>query len=256
MQLKPFPAQGGWYGNPKIPFSPRIKPGSSGRRWPGCGADPAPGHSPRRAPSPASSQNFAYPASATNEPPQNPSPPPTEAALHPTMPSGPDLCTASDWLTFTSEEAGFSIQYPDETHVENNDFGVVFWLKPGCYPNAKCAITNRITIRPLQNAQQLPIQDFIVQKYDLANTPPYPDSLEKYQETGYFIEIGDVKAFRVEAGVSLGLEPEIFIPNGDQVLWIYYSSAAIGGGPIPPCGKTLEILGEMLETIVLFPPTQ
>ncbi len=210
-----------------------------------------------------------YPPPPTNTAPPPPTITPTPPG-YPAPPLGPlmsiDYCAnMGQWLTYTNQTAGFSIQYPSEStlydHQTNADLTqdfsllVSFNLYPHCYQSPSGCGENMVGIAILQNPQQLRLDEFIEQKFQLSTDPPSVNALENYEETGYFVEIGGVRSLRVEGGIHDSAIPEIFIPHGNRVLVV-----AIGRGMMPPfgppCNQMLQLLDQMLDTLVLFPPQQ
>ncbi|GAB4581299.1 MAG: hypothetical protein Fur0022_40460 [Anaerolineales bacterium] len=208
---------------------------------------------------------YPPPPTATPFPTVTPTPP-----GYPAPPLGPlasvDYCTdMGQWLTYTNLSAGFSIQYPSETTLYDNQansdltqdysYLVGFNLYPHCYESPSECGANEVGVMVFQNPQQLRMDEFIEQKFELFTNPPSVHALENYQETGYFVEIGGVRSLRVEGGIHDSNIPEIFIPHGNRVL-----AVAIGRGMMPPftppCAVMLQLLDQMLNTLVLFPPQQ
>lgn len=189
-----------------------------------------------------------------------PYPPPTLGPL-----ASIDYCAnMGQWLTYTNQAAGFSIQYPSEAKVHNPALAdvtqdhsriVSFTLYPHCYTDSQGCNSDQVSIQVLQNPQELQINEFIEQEFQLTTSPPSKDASKNYQETGYFVDIGGVHSFRVEAGIRPAAQPEIFVPHGNRVLLI-----AIGRGMMPPfgppCKQILQLLDQMLNTLILFPPQQ
>lgn len=215
-----------------------------------------------------------YPPPATATPPL-PTPtldaplayPPPGNAPEPS--ATPDRCVGmGQWLTFTDPVAGYTISYPGEASVQatNNPqmkdvyISASFRVLTDCY-NIGCSGLNSIYIHVYHNPDLLALQPFIEQTFHLYDSSEFPNLTTNYEETGYFTKAGagqDIRAFRIENGVTLTGGVNVFIENEDRVLLIGASRTSKGAMPpyAPPCIKSLEILDTMLNSLILFPPTQ
>jgi len=175
--------------------------------------------------------------------------------------NGTDLCIdVGEWVAYTNSEAGYSIKYPKESLTreltgavkEFKDISIK--LYPSCY-GEQCSGSNKVIVAIRENPQHLPIEDFVEQEFSLHSSPPLENSLTNFQESSHFISVANVQALRIEDGITLA-KPDIFIPHGDIVIWVYISRPN-GDGAVPPfdspCDTTLKLLDEILSSLSLFP---
>lgn len=189
----------------------------------------------------------------TPTPSKTPTPRPT---ITPT-PIPSECKLVGQWENYTDSVAGYSLKYPAEAQLlespsmNQTHRSVSIFLKPSCY-NVSCGGQNRVIVSLLYSPEQLPIREFVEQKFHLQSNPPLNNSLQNYQETSLFVTIANVQALRIEAGITPA-QPDIFIPHGQKVIHIYVMEDAMLPPYGPPCGKTLELLDEILASITLLP---
>lgn len=193
-------------------------------------------------------------------------PPPGNA---PEPSATPDYCVGmGQWLTFTDPVAGYSISYPGEaifiySAAPKTDFSYLSFrinVSTNCY-NVGCSGLNTIGVMVFPNPDLLELQPFIEQTFYLDELSESSILVTNYEETGYFTKTGDdqdIRAFRIENGVTPDGGVNVFIANVDRVILIAASRTSKGNMPPfdPPCVKTLEILDMMLSTLVLTVPSQ
>jgi len=207
----------------------------------------------------------AYPAPDTeSQRAESMSPYPPPLPLSNNEDNRTDSCNdVGEWVAYTNPKAGYSINYPKESLIRESaesvkgfkDISIV--LYPSCY-GEQCGGSNKIIVAIRENLQHLPIEDFVEQEFNLHSSPPFGNSLINFQESGRYITVANIQALRIEDGITLA-KPDIFIPHGDIVIWVYISRPD-GDGAVPPfdspCDTTLKLLDEILSSLSLFPPTK
>lgn len=175
-----------------------------------------------------------------------------------------DSCLdVGEWVAYTNPKAGYSINYPKESLIRESTESIKGFknisivLYPSCY-GEQCSGSNKVIIAIRENPQHLPIEEFVEQEFNLHTSPPFGNSLINFQESGHYITVANLQALRIEDGITLA-KPDIFIPHGDIVIWVYISRSD-GDGAVPPfdppCDTTLRLLDEILTSLSLFSPTE
>lgn len=205
-------------------------------------------------------------SSTGNTPGQSGYPPPQNAAAQPTGYPGPsprppgELATSQaqnmcgnlgTWTTYSNTEAGYSLQYPAESKFRESTDYISITLHTFCYEQ-QCGGSNRVVIGVLENPQELSLEEFILQEFQLATAPTHNDSMENFQNNS-LVEIAGTQAIRIEDGITLN-KPDIFIPHQEKVIWIYVAKLSNMPPHDPPCGKTLELLDGILSSMELVSP--
>jgi hypothetical protein len=155
------------------------------------------------------------------------------------------------WATYSNPEAGYSLQYPAESKFRESTDYISITLHTFCYEQ-QCGGSNRVVIGILENPQELSLEEFILEEFQLATAPTHNDSMENFQSKS-LVEIAGTQAIRIEDGVTLS-KPDIFIPHQEKVIWIYVAKASNMPPHDPPCGKTLELLDGILTSMELVSP--
>jgi hypothetical protein len=192
-------------------------------------------------------------------------PPPNNAVPQPIAYPGPsprppgELATSQSqnlcgnlgaWITYTNTEAGYSLQYPAESQLrESTDF-ISITLRPSCY-DQQCSGSNRVIISVLENPEELALEEFIMEEFQLASAPQHNASMDNFQTGKSQVELAGTQSLRIEDGVTLN-KPDIFITHQEKVIWIYVAKASNVPPHDPPCGKTLELLDEILTSVELL----
>ena len=188
-------------------------------------------------------------------------PPPENLATQPDAYPAPSNVLATNqqnscenvgsWTTFSHPEGIYSLQYPSESQLrESNDY-ISITLQPSCYDEL-CSGSNRIVISILENPQELDLEDFISEEFQLLSAPQHQDSLDNFQSGTSQIEVAGMQSLRIEDGVTLN-KPDIFIPYQDEVIWIYIAKTTNLPPHPSPCDKTLSLLDEILDSLELYP---
>lgn len=197
-------------------------------------------------------QPGGYPGPRTNSDVSSQDPYPAPVTLSESI--NQESCSGlGKWELYTDKTAGYSLQYPAESDLKEHTNYISISLHPSCYGH-RCGGSNEVVIGIRENSQGLSVEDFIKQEFHLDSSPPLEDtSLQNLNTSAKFVNIDGVQALRIEEGITLN-KPDIFIPHGKNVIWIYVAKASNMPPHDPPCTQTLKLLDEILNSIELLPP--
>ncbi len=167
---------------------------------------------------------------------------------------------AGQWINYHHKIAGFSFQYPSETHLQeyarsNGYDAISLDLETECYPD-NCWGLNGISISVLDNSKNLSLQEFVKQKYNPNASTAFAvseDELDKNIQS----TIIDGEQALLARGTLTYERPQVYILHNDLFIVISMTERSKGiwmDEAKPPCKTALELFDKILASIKFSQP--
>jgi hypothetical protein len=194
---------------------------------------------------------YPYPDSPISSPNSYPFPSESQPAAN-----TDEICKGcGEWLTYTNETAGFSLQYPAESILRLPQTGALIVLKPFCHqPNSGGYVY--VSVYAYENPNGLEVTEFVCQNF-LENSPKACSNSasswwEKLFSGERFLSVDGERSWWLSAGVTPRSQPDIFIPHREWIIRLWIGPHGKGAMMPPftkPSRKALALLQQMVASI-------